>query len=219
MAPAVIRQWIALGVSVSLHALAFRLVFSELSPDVVAPPNPRGELRVVPISVVSLSVSKVPTMGGKAHVRQTHAARKGVVAGTSLARSDANGAESALSGVAVHEDQPQGDSPSNDAAPSIVGTASDESDIANLVYTRLVEAAEGCYPPAARRFHQQGTVQLSFCIGDAGQVTRATVLRSSGIELLDRAAQGCVLLRAQPLPASASDRCFELPARFGLRPQ
>ena len=90
-------------------------------------------------------------------------------------------------------------------------------EIIALVHARLAAVAEGCYPPVARRYQQRGTVQLSFCTDAGGAAASSTVTLSSGAEVLDAAARGCVVERASPFPAAAASRCFSVPVRFGAR--
>lgn len=87
-----------------------------------------------------------------------------------------------------------------------------------LVHARLAAAADRCYPAAARRFQQRGTVHVSFCTDASGAAASATVTASSGAELLDTAARTCVVESASPFPREASAHCFSVPVRFGLRP-
>ena len=86
-----------------------------------------------------------------------------------------------------------------------------------LVHARLAAMAEGCYPSAARRFQQRGTVQLSFCLDASGGAASTSITQSSGAALLDAAAQGCVVQKAAPFPPEAASRCFSVPVRFGAR--
>lgn len=86
-----------------------------------------------------------------------------------------------------------------------------------LMHARLAAVAEGCYPPAAKRFRQRGTVQLSFCIDASGAARTTEVTQSSGSELLDAAARTCVVARAAPFPPEAVERCFAVPVRFGAQ--
>jgi TonB family protein len=85
------------------------------------------------------------------------------------------------------------------------------------MHARLAAMADRCYPPAARRFQQRGTVQLSFCTDATGATASRTVTQSSGAELLHAAAQGCVVDSAAPFPREAASRCFSVPVRFGAR--
>ena len=87
-------------------------------------------------------------------------------------------------------------------------------DDAALVHARLAEAARRCYPAAARRFRQRGTVTLSFCADPTGGVIDAAVKESSGASLLDDSALHCVLAAAAPLPPEAASHCYAVPVRF-----
>ena len=87
-------------------------------------------------------------------------------------------------------------------------------DDAALVHARLAEAARRCYPAAARRFRQRGTVTLSFCADPSGGVIEAAVKESSGASLLDDSALHCVLEAAAPLPPEAASHCYAVPVRF-----
>ncbi|HYV47294.1 MAG TPA: TonB family protein [Myxococcaceae bacterium] len=80
---------------------------------------------------------------------------------------------------------------------------------------RLSAAALRCYPPEAVRFRLAGEAHLSFCLGVDGQASAVKIARSSGSEVLDRAAAECVLPGALPLPGAAG--CYELPVRFAAR--
>ncbi len=93
----------------------------------------------------------------------------------------------------------------------------DSVDVVALVHARLAAMAEGCYPAAARRFQQRGTVQLSFCLDATGGAASTSITQSSGAALLDAAAQGCVVQKAAPFPPEAASRCFSVPVRFGAR--
>lgn len=83
------------------------------------------------------------------------------------------------------------------------------------MHARLLAAAVKCYPAAARRFRQKGTVSLSFCADGSGAARDAKVTQSSGSALLDDAATGCVVENAAPFPPEAAGQCFALPVRFG----
>lgn len=80
---------------------------------------------------------------------------------------------------------------------------------------RLQEVAVRCYPAAARRFRQTGEAEVKFCLDGAGTLASAAVSKSSGSELLDQAARGCVVPGAAPFGAEAHGHCFTLPVRFG----
>lgn len=92
-------------------------------------------------------------------------------------------------------------------------------DVTALVHARLAAMADRCYPAAARRFQQRGTVQLSFCTDANGGAASTSVTQSSGAALLDAAARGCVVESAAPFPPEAASRCFSVPVRFGALPQ
>lgn len=82
------------------------------------------------------------------------------------------------------------------------------------MHERLEMAARACYPPAARRFRQRGSVRLSFCVGE--RLTAENVSAApSGLSLLDDAAEDCVAARAAPFPDQARGRCFTVPVEFG----
>lgn len=86
--------------------------------------------------------------------------------------------------------------------------------IAAEVHARLARAASDCYPAQARRFRQQGLVPVSFCVEGAGTASKV-VVSSSGAALLDEAARGCVMQRAEPFPAAAAGSCFSVKVEFG----
>jgi protein TonB len=83
------------------------------------------------------------------------------------------------------------------------------------MHARLAALAERCYPPVARRFRQQGVVELLFSVDGAGALTQQTVGRSSGVASLDRAAMECVVPQAAPFPAPTRGYRFRVPVRFG----
>jgi TonB family protein len=99
-----------------------------------------------------------------------------------------------------------------EGAPS--GSAIQKVDDAALVHARLAEAARRCYPAAARRFRQHGTVTVSFCADSSGGVIDAAVKESSGAQLLDDSALHCVLATAAPFPPEAASHCYAVPVRF-----
>ncbi len=79
---------------------------------------------------------------------------------------------------------------------------------------RLQQGARHCYPKAAERFRQRGTVEVSFCLDGAGALRTPTVAGSSGFALLDTAATSCVVPGAAPFEEPAFGRCFTLAVRF-----
>ncbi len=86
------------------------------------------------------------------------------------------------------------------------------------VYRRL--AAHKDYPPMARRQHQQGVVMLRFTISASGQVDGSGISRSSGYNLLDRAALETLkkVGRFPPFPTglTRSQLTIEVPLAFRL---
>lgn len=139
------------------------------------------------------------------------AARPGDAEGEAGPGAPGLASASAAEGVAG-----QGAGASVGAGPDGAGAEGGE-DVGALVHERLRVAAERCYPPAARRFQQRGTVAVTFCTDGAGQVLRREVSRSSGAALLDGAATDCVVPTAAPFPVAAASRCFTVPVRFGAR--
>ena len=82
------------------------------------------------------------------------------------------------------------------------------------LHQRLAEAAQSCYPAAARRLRLSGQLELAFCASADGRASNPSLGSSSGSELLDRAALDCLLDRAAPLPVRSG--CFRVPVRFGM---
>jgi len=68
------------------------------------------------------------------------------------------------------------------AAPQIVGA---------IPIGRKHECMSG-YPPVSRRLSEQGVVAVKYVISETGEVTNATVEKSSGYSRLDEAATQCV---------------------------
>lgn len=100
-------------------------------------------------------------------------------------------------------------------APASQDSETPEVNVNALVHARLSSAAERCYPAAARRFRQRGTVTVTFCGDLDARIVNGAVAQSSGASLLDAAAQNCVLAQSSPLPVEAASRCFSVPVRFG----
>jgi protein TonB len=101
------------------------------------------------------------------------------------------------------------------AAVPIAGAGTGSPSSTVLLMARLSAAALRCYPQEAVRFRLAGEAQLSFCLNVEGQASPVRLSRSSGSEVLDRAAAECVLPGALPLPGAAG--CYELPVRFAAR--
>ena len=94
-----------------------------------------------------------------------------------------------------------------------LGAASSDPWLTQL-HTRLTASALRCYPAQARRFRQEGTAWIAFCLDPRGAPRALALQSSSGSALLDAAALDCVLPNAAPLPPRAG--CFSLPVRFTL---
>lgn len=121
----------------------------------------------------------------------------------------------ALAGPGAGE-APAATEPGNANAGSGSTSTTDQVDpsIAAEVHARLARAANDCYPAQARRFRQQGQVPVSFCVEGSGAASKV-VVTSSGAALLDEAARGCVMQRAEPFPAAAAGSCFVVKVEFG----
>lgn len=74
------------------------------------------------------------------------------------------------------------------------------------------------YPSAARRQRQQGTAQVRFTIDASGNVQSVSLVRSSGVALLDEEVVALVR-RASPVPAPPPgvNRTIVVPIRFSMR--
>ena len=74
------------------------------------------------------------------------------------------------------------------------------------------------YPSAARKQGQQGTAQVRFTIDGSGNVQSVSLVRSSGVPLLDEEVVALVR-RASPVPAPPPgvNRTIVVPIRFSMR--
>jgi len=74
------------------------------------------------------------------------------------------------------------------------------------------------YPSAAKRQGQQGTAQVRFTIDASGNVKSVSLVRSSGVALLDEEVVALVR-RASPVPAPPPgvNRTIVVPIRFSMR--
>ncbi|MCO5155678.1 MAG: energy transducer TonB [Aquamicrobium sp.] len=74
------------------------------------------------------------------------------------------------------------------------------------------------YPSAAKRQGQQGTAQVRFTIDASGNVQSVSLVRSSGVALLDEEVVALVR-RASPVPAPPPgvNRTIVVPIRFSMR--
>jgi protein TonB len=73
------------------------------------------------------------------------------------------------------------------------------------------------YPPTERRLGHAGQVVLTICIGADGQLTSATLKKSSGYALLDQSATNWargIRWRAGTVGGRATSMCFDQPYRF-----
>src|SRR4051812_38116483 len=206
------RGWLVfgLGVSTALHAfLAFWLAHAP-PPEAAPAPGSRDteaiELQVVPIAGRD---TPPPAPARAKHGRRTEAHPPAVAVSMAAATPSTGEAE-----PAGDEAEPGG---GRAAAVSGAGSGRGNSPPASteMLMARLSAAALRCYPPEAVRFHLAGEARLSFCLGAEGQASAVKLAKSSGSEVLDRAAAECVLPGALPLPGAAG--CYELPVRFAAR--
>jgi len=77
------------------------------------------------------------------------------------------------------------------------------------------------YPRQARRKKKQGTVKVSFRIEPNGEINSVTLVASSGVEALDKAAMSAVagVGRFEPFPDNfaQSAKTITVPVSFKLR--
>lgn len=212
------KRWaLAVGLSLVVHlgALA-RLSREELSPS--PPAGEVGERADAVVSFTTVCLEREQELA-PARTLEKPRARASLVA---VAPAAAPAEE--VTGVLPGEREPgalaaeaEGDSV---VAPHLAGGEIETGpDVTALVHARLAAMADRCYPAAARRFQQRGIVQLSFCTDQNAATTSTAITQSSGADLLDAAARGCVLERAAPFPLEAASRCFSVPVRFGARAQ
>lgn len=213
------KAWVlAVGLSLGLHAVLV-VSYQGVAVAVVAA-APRD--RVVDGVVVEFTpVVEAPVESARPVVPQPLRVvfRKVIRASPGPFDGETAAVEAAASVDAVFEIEASGQNaqtPHPDPLP-IGGKEESETELVALVHARLAAMAEGCYPAAARRFQQRGTVQLSFCLDARGGTASTSVTQSSGAELLDAAAQGCVVQKAAPFPLEAASHCFSVPVRFGAR--
>ncbi len=103
-----------------------------------------------------------------------------------------------------------------EGSPGQPQPAGPSDQVRQSVHAQLQNAANHCYPAAAKRFSVRGTVGLSFCVSSAS-VEQIAVVTSSGSTLLDSAAHDCVVREAAPFAPEASGFCFSVPVRFGAQ--
>jgi protein TonB len=206
------RGWLAfgLGVSMAFHAfLAFWLAPAPL-PEHSPAPGTRDaeaiEFQVVPIAGRDTPPPAPvrPKRGGRVNGPAAHP----VAVAVSMAAPTPASASGDAPGTGDEAAAPAAAMPSG-------GTGAGSPSSTVLLMARLSAAALRCYPQEAVRFRLAGQAQLSFCLNVEGQASSVKLSRSSGSEVLDRAAAECVLPGALPLPGAAG--CYELPVRFAAR--
>ena len=122
-----------------------------------------------------------------------------------LARADASGSETA----------------SRRGAPSFLAPVPREllADYQRTLYRQIERAKR--YPLQSRLNREEGTVKVRFVIASSGAVSEVKVIKSSGFDLIDRAAVAAVEDAAPfpPLPEglSGSRLPVTVPIRFSLR--
>ncbi len=141
------------------------------------------------------------------HTTNPGAEARGSLGGAAASGDSAEARD--LKGAAESGDPSAADERGGSGGPVAV-----DPSIAAEVHARLARAASDCYPAQARRFRQQGQVPISFCVEGAGNASKV-VVTSSGAALLDEAARGCVMQRAEPFPAAAAGSCFAVKVEFG----
>jgi protein TonB len=226
---------IAAGLSLALHATAL-LVWGGLGERAVlhstAVPPPPVQVEVMRLAGIIPSARSTPLdsvrepgppersrgTGPRAAQEVPAASAPAVLAapGAALAEAVAEPAGPASpgsvpaegAGAAAAEQAAQGD-------PTREGTGAPGTLDTSALSRRLQEGALRCYPPAARRFRQQGEAKVRFCLDGAGALREAAVAASSGSALLDRAASECVVPGAAPFGPETFGRCFTVPVRFG----
>jgi TonB family protein len=162
--------------------------------------NPSGVLSN-PSGVLS-SPSGVPFSPSEVEGPAAFAAAAGGSAGALPGRHVA----AAGSGAAAPAGTPEGL-----AGPGRAGGFVDAAEL----HRRLDASAQRCYPAAALRFRLEGEVPINFCLDGSGGLSTVTLQGSTGSPILDRAAQGCVVQGAVPLPATSG--CYDVQVRFAQK--
>lgn len=168
-------------------------------------PNP-GRSSHRPVARVDQPAADQPLEGPKDTLPNATASGDG---------SSTSSEEPSATGAPTGTETGTGAGPGAAATPG-AGAGADQLDpsVAAEVHARLARAASDCYPAQARRFRQQGQVPVSFCVEGTGAAAKV-VVTSSGAALLDEAARGCVMQRAEPFPAAAAGACFAVKVEFG----
>ncbi len=192
-------------------------VFTRVSLASRAAPPSRAEAPVAPAPRPTTRVLTAPESPEAPRVLESPAPAAGD--GEAPEGTGAPAGPSAGTGTGTEPgDGARGDGLASPAAPTPEPPKTEPRiDVTGLVHARLAAMAERCYPPAARRFQQRGTVELHFCVDARGAAASSEVTHTSGAELRDAAARGCVVDSAAPFPAEASGRCFAVPVRFGAK--
>lgn len=128
-------------------------------------------------------------------------------------KPQAPAAEKRRAQVQAPREAPRAAAPQNSAgASSSVSPARWQARVASHLERRKR------YPSAARRQRQQGTAQVRFTIDASGNVQSVSLVRSSGVALLDEEVVALVR-RASPVPAPPPgvNRTIVVPIRFSMR--
>lgn len=221
-----LRWGLALAVAVLVHALPLIALFRWSRTGVVAAAAgpPRAAKPFTRVGLHSAGHAPAPTAPAVARPRTSVVARAG---GDGPRVADA-GSESELPAVGAATDGEPGESEPGEGVGSgepSEGVGSQglppspaviEPDLNDVIHASLAAAASGCYPAAARRFREIGTVVIRFCVDASGAPNAVEVANTSGAPVLDGAAKTCVVARAAPFPTRAAGRCFDVPVRFGV---
>ena len=213
---------VGLGISIALHAFAALWLVREQGPAKEAPVGGSREVELIEVQVVTAGgreMAPAPKAGARVAALPGNEAPapSRPAALPSAVESPASTGEPGGGAVVPAGGGSSSSSSGGVAAPgptsSSGGGGAPRS--TGLLMARLTAAALRCYPAEAVRFRLSGEARLSFCLGDDGRASAVAVARSSGSEVLDRAASDCVLPGALPLPGAAG--CYELPVRFAAR--
>lgn len=198
---------LGLGASVVLHAVVGLWLSRAPQPPLLTP-------GVGGVETIEVQVVPAPAPGARRESPPVAAPRTRRAAAALVEVGPAPSVEVAEEGEGGGPSPgPAGDSPGVESGG---GTGSGGPPPATaLLMARLSAAALRCYPAEAVRFRLAGEAHLSFCLGAEGQASAVKLSRSSGSEVLDRAAAECVLPGALPLSGAAG--CYELPVRFSAR--
>ncbi|HVE82370.1 MAG TPA: TonB family protein [Myxococcales bacterium] len=214
------RGWLAIGLGASMALHAFIAFWLARGPAAVTPPAAGSR------DAEAIEFQVVPTAGRETPRPAPARVKRGapskavapVAAGIPLKTTQVARPAVATASAPVEVAPPAGTPgqvAAGAAAPDPAPAPASAPSTAALLAARLSAAALRCYPREAVRFHLSGEARLSFCLGEDGRASAVQVVRSSGFEVLDRAASGCVLPGALPFPGAAG--CYELPVRFAAQ--